>query len=367
MFLFGIHAFASDLPWADATKKFSESNAEKIRIFEQETFDQPEQLAQDLKKYRKGGKRTEAVLLFKDGHLLYEKYDREMTGETRHISWSMAKSVMSLLYGVGFKEGLFRLEDSICRFVEPPRKKLCEIKIQDVLQWATGLDWLEDYEKATNPLYSSVLNLLYGEGHRDMAKFVLGHNLTGIPGKTWQYSSGDSILASHLLSKIYKTENLQKIFREKIFNPIGITKSLFETDPAGTVAGASYFQVTPYDLARIGLFVMNNGSWQGQQILDDKWMEFAKKPSQAFIDNKDSKKIYFGAAQWWTNDANAAKRVQPTFEGLPPDTFYAMGHWGQYLIIVPSQKLIAIRLGDCRDGQVIASKFAASVAKLVLK
>lgn len=365
--LFSGNAGAADLPWTDGTQKFAESKAEKIRVFEQETFDQPEQLAKDLKKDRKGGKRTEAVLIIKDGQLVYEKYDREMTGDTRHISWSMAKSVMSLLYGVALKEKKFALDDSICRFAEPPRRKLCEIKIRDVLQWATGLDWLEDYEKATNPLYSSVLNLLYGEGHRDMAKFVLGHELTGTPGKTWQYSSGDSILASHILTKMYAGENLQAVFREKIFKPIGVTKSLFETDPQGTIVAASYLQVTPYDLARIGLFVMNNGNWNGRQILESSWMEFAKTPSPAFIGQKDVKKIYYGGAHWWSNDWMAGKREKPTLAGLPPDTFFAMGHWGQYLIVVPSLKLIAIRMGDCRDGQVIAPKFAASVAKLVLQ
>ncbi len=361
----GTAIFAAELPWTNSTQKYSLVHQEKIKEFEHETFDQPEQLARELKKYRKAGKRTEAVLLIQDGQMIYEKYDREMTGDTRHISWSMTKSITSLLYGVAFKEKLFVLDDSICKFIDPPQKKLCAIKIQDVLQWATGFDWLEDYEKAPNLLYSSVLNLLYGEGHRDMAAFVIGHSLASEPGKAWKYSSGDSILASYLLAKMYKTENLQTVFRDKIFKPIGISKSMFETDPTGTIVAASYLQVTPYDLARLGILVMNNGNWQGNQILDPKWMAWAKTPSPAFIHDTNNLNIYFGAGQWWTNDAKAASRPDATLKDLPPDTFYAMGHWGQYLIVVPSKKLIAIRMGDCRDGQVEVKKFAASVAKLV--
>lgn len=352
-------------PWTNETATFEKVFGEKGKTFIRENFDQPEQLAEDLKKHSKGGKRTDAVLIIQNGKLIFEKYGREANADQLHIGWSVSKSVMSLLYGIAYKEKRFQLDDSICKYSEPARRDLCKIKVVDVLQWASGLDWLEDYEKSGTPLSSSVLNLLYGDGHRDMARFVLGHKLVETPGVAWRYSSGDSILASHMLKKIWGQDNIQAVMREKLFRPIGVLKSRFETDPKGTIMGAAYLQVTPHDLARIGLFVLANGKWNGEQILDPTWIEFSKTPSKAYIDDKlDSKDKNMAGAHWWVNDPVKAHRESRSFD-LPSDTIYAMGHWGQYLLIVPSMKLVAVRLGDCRDGTVTNKTFADSVAKLL--
>src|SRR5690606_22460148 len=121
------------------------------------------------------------------------------------------------------------------------------------LNWSTGLQWREEYEKSNEPKKASVLAMLYGEGRNDMAGFVLRQPFAVDPGKVWRYSSGDSILLSYLLKTIYAGQDLQRVFREKIFEPIGAQDCIFEQDGAGNLAGAYYLHISPRDLARIGI------------------------------------------------------------------------------------------------------------------
>jgi CubicO group peptidase (beta-lactamase class C family) len=351
-----VQVFGAPFEWKNKTAEFKSKFGAQVARFNGEVFDVDPT----------GTQRTEAVIVYRRGALLYERYEREMSPQKRHVGWSVSKSVMSLLYGVALKQKKFNLEDSICRFVKPARDSLCQIKIKHVLEWSTGLDWLEEYEKATNPLYSSVLSMLYGEGRHDMARFVLGHRLAQVPGQAWRYSSGDSVLAGALLSKIFQTDNVQTIFREQLFAPIGVHDSFFETDRRGTIGGASYLQVTPYDLLRIGLFVLNNGKVADIEVLEPHWMQYLTTPSPAYIANRlQLMDRYIAGAHWWVNDHLRAQRPLKTLKDLPSDTFYAMGHWGQYLIVVPSWQVVAIRFGDNRDGKVKVDNFAESVATLL--
>ena len=111
------------------------------------------------------GIRTDALLVIRDGQLIYERYAGPTSAETPHLTWSISKSLMATVLGVAYGEGLFKLQDPVQTFY-PPLEKHPTMTMADLLHWASGLDWQEDYEYA--PLKSSVVAMLYTRGHRNI-------------------------------------------------------------------------------------------------------------------------------------------------------------------------------------------------------
>src|SRR5690606_9096851 len=136
-----------------------------------------------------------------------------------------------------------------------------EITLRHLLQWSTGIQWIEEYESSGRPKAASILAMAYGEGRLEQYDFVKRQAMVYPAGEAWRYSSGDSILASGLLAKIFKTNDLTKVFKEKLFEPIGLKHWTWEFDPAGTLAGAYYFHSSAKDLARIGELILKKGLW----------------------------------------------------------------------------------------------------------
>jgi CubicO group peptidase (beta-lactamase class C family) len=118
------------------------------------------------------GVRTDALLIIHDGEVVYERYGGVTRADTPHLTWSISKSILASVLGVAFAEGRFKLEDPVARFY-PPFSAHPDIKLQDLLHWASGLDWQEDYEYA--PLNSSVVAMLYTRGRGDMARYTAEH------------------------------------------------------------------------------------------------------------------------------------------------------------------------------------------------
>lgn len=300
------------------------------------------------------GPRTEGVIVIKDGKTLYEKYDRGYDQNKKHIAWSVSKTVVALLYGVALREGRIQLDQSICDFGRFENSKFCSIKIRDVLTWSTAIQWNEEYEGAAKPSESSVLAMIYGEGRIDMAGFVKKQPLVKEfkPGEIWRYSSGDSMLAAYLLQDIYKGEDLRQVFKNKIFDPIGVQDWTWESDSAGTIAGAYYFFISIRGLANIGELLLGKGTFRGKKIFDENYWNFISTVPESFKKNRVGHKTQdISGAHLWLNKAREANKAKP-WPAAPDDTVAALGHWGQYLAVIPSKNAIVVRIGDTRDKSV---------------
>jgi CubicO group peptidase (beta-lactamase class C family) len=301
---------------------------------------------------KRGGPRTDGFLLIQNGATLVELYGRGYDENKPHIMWSVSKTVTALLYGVALFERRIQLEQSICEIAKFPNSEFCAIKVRDVLQWTTSIRWLEEYEKSATPTQASVLAMLYGEGRRDMAHFVKQQPLEpGFePGRLWRYSSGDSLLAGYLLGLIFKGQDLREVFRIKIAEPLGLKNWVWERDGIGTLAGAYYFNASARDLARIGQLLLGKGQYNKTRIFDESFWNFMNTVPDAFrVARVDLKDGNVSGGHLWLNRADVAGVPQP-FPGLPEDTVAARGHWGQYLVVIPSLNAVVVRIGDTRDG-----------------
>ncbi|MDY7561768.1 serine hydrolase [Pseudomonas sp. CCC3.2] len=292
------------------------------------------------------GIRTDALLVIQDGQLVYERYAGVTTADTPHLTWSVSKSVMACVLGVAFAEGRFQWTDLVAKFY-PPFKTHSAVRLEDLLHWASGLDWQEDYEYA--PLNSSVVAMLYTRGRADMATFTAAHGVASKPGTTYRYSSGDSNVLSAALKTMVGEQAYPNYPWTALFEPLGIHSAVWETDRSGTFVGSSYAYMTARDLARIGLLMQRGGRWGDKQLLPKAWVEFSLAP---FAHLQTAAVNEVPGAQWWLNrlparESDAANRPWPD---APQDAFAALGHWGQAMYVVPSANLVIVRYADDRDG-----------------
>ncbi|WP_095127989.1 serine hydrolase [Pseudomonas sp. Irchel s3h14] len=288
------------------------------------------------------GIRTDTLLVIRDGQLIYERYAGPTTADTPHLTWSISKSLMAAVLGVAYGEGLFKLQDPAQKFY-PPLEKHPTMTMADLLHWASGLDWQEDYEYA--PLKSSVVAMLYTRGHPDMAAFTADHGEYAKPGQAFRYSSGDSNLLSAALKTIVGPSRCSDYPWTALFEPLGIRHAVWESDATGTFVASSYAYLTARDLARVGLLMARDGRWGEHQLLPKDWVTFNREPFARYQANQDDA---VPGGHWWLN--RAVEGAAKPWPDAPADSFAALGHWGQAMYVIPSENLVIVRYGDDRDG-----------------
>lgn len=305
---------------------------------------------------QRNGIRTDALLIIKDGNIIYERYARGWSEEKRHISWSVAKSISTTLIGVAVKQGLINIDESICTYL--PRyagKPVCAITVKDMMTFGPGLQWQEDYE---NKGYqsSSVISMLLGVGHQDQVDFVLTHQQKYERGKHFLYSTGTAHVVAAIAKAALKSAHGNDAFWSQLFEKVGMQHVTFEEDVKGNPLGGSYIYAPARDYAKLGYLALNDGCWAGERLLPEGWMKAATTTSDTF----KASPICAGVAaaecdrepagyMWWLNQAPVAGAPLP-HRDLPASTYHANGHWGQYIMVFPEQDVVVVRLGDDRNG-----------------
>ena len=296
------------------------------------------------------GIRTDSVLIIQGGSVVYERYARGYAADKRHLAWSVTKSFTNALTGIAVGLGAVALDDSVCKHLPKLPQASCQIRLVDLLEFASGLDWKETYEGKSNQA-SSVLAMLYGEGHADMAAFIASHPLRDPPGTTFAYSSGDATLLSSAIGAALEPAHGADFPWPLLFDKIGIATAAWERDHEGHLVGSSYLYATPRDLARFGFFFLNDGCWAGERILPEGWVADSTAVSQPFLARRlDTDPTDVQGRQWWLNRPVPAAGIPTPFPDVPEDAYFARGHWGQSISVIPSLDLVVVRTGDDRDG-----------------
>lgn len=273
---------------------------------------------------------TRAVVVVRDGTIIGERYADGFTKDTPQLGWSMTKSVASLLTGRLVQEGTVKVTDDHLR---PEWKDdRADITIDQLLRMTGGLAWDETYSLGT-----PITQMLYGEP--DMAGYVASQKLAHAPGTYQQYSSGSTTLLCSVLGN--KAKASSRLGAAQVFAPLGLSSAVLETDGVGTPVCSSYLWATPRDWATLGQFALQDGVWDGQRLLPEGWMASSTKVTPV---KATEEKGY--AAGWWSNTNGDGTLVEPTLAG---DTYSMQGHDGQRVYVVPSKKLVVVRLGFSPD------------------
>ncbi|HEX8279026.1 MAG TPA: serine hydrolase, partial [Segetibacter sp.] len=199
---------------------------------------------------------------------------------------------------------------------------------------------------------SDATNMLYKE--RDMGGFAIAKKLKDKPGTKFNYSSGTTNIVSRIIRDVIGDQNYYTFPYKELFYKIGMFNTILEVDAGGTSVGSSYCFATARDWARFGLLYRNNGVWNGERILPEGWVEFTTTPTAAKLPEADGT---YGA-QFWLNKPN--ENGYKKYRLVPDDCFRCQGYEGQYIWVIPSKKLVVVRLalekGDELDANIFLSK-----------
>lgn len=298
----------------------------------------------------RAGIRTDAVVLIRNGKLVYEQYARDFNASSRHNSWSVAKSFVNALAGRAQLQGRIDIDQPAWRYYPPlntPGKR--EIKLRHLLNMSSGLSFQEEYEFA--PLKSTVVAMLYTSGHHDMARFTGEQEMRATPGEYVYYSSGDTNVVMAALHSGLNDQQYASLPWDELFNPLGI-QAVWETDQVGTFIGSSYLYMTARDYAKFGFLYLNDGVWEGKRLLPEGWVDFSRTPAPGYATTRpyDELENAVYGAQFHLLVGYPPTGIPSKYPDAPEDAFMAKGHWGQVVAIIPSLDIVLVRLGDDRDG-----------------
>ena len=286
--------------------------------------------------YKGKKQRTRAVVVVYNGQLVAEKYARGFNKDTKMYGWSMAKSFTAALIGILVKAGKLNVKQP----APVPewsniRDNRHAITIEQLLQQTSGLSFLEDYTKA-----SDATNMLFNRGN--MAAFAASHTLAHPPGTVFSYSGGNTNILSRIIRQTVGDNDYAAYPFAALFYKIGMYHTSMEPDASGTYVGSSYINATARDYARFGLLYYYNGVWNGEQILPGDWVKQTVTPPAS---NKQKNYGY----QFWLNGAQENNPSQHRYRDVPADMFYCDGFAYQNIYIIPSKKLVVVRLGLTYD------------------
>lgn len=279
---------------------------------------------------------TRALIVLYNGQIVAERYAPGFTAQTRLTGWSMTKSITGALAGILVKQHKLNVDDhpSLPQWQDntDPRRR---IRIKHLLQQTSGLEFEEVYHKP-----SHANRMLFMKG--DAAAYAASHPLIHEPGTEFHYSSGNTNILSGIFRGILKDEYHSFPYTE-LFYRLGMYSAVLEPDASGTFVSSSFCYATARDWARFGLLYLNDGIFNGERILPDGWIKQSITPSTA----SGGEEYGF---QWWLSEQ---------------EMFYADGYEGQNIFVIPSKKLVVVRLGLTRNSHWGEEKFLEQVMRSV--
>jgi CubicO group peptidase (beta-lactamase class C family) len=275
-----------------------------------------ETLAEMLAAVQDRGLNLHSLLVIHNGYLVSETYYGSYKQTTPHELYSCTKSFVATLIGIALDKGyLVSTDQRMVDFfpgstiVNLDRQKQA-MTLEDVLSMRTGLDWQEG-DPAYVALYQS----------SDWVQFMLNRPMAHAPGSEFNYCSG----CTHLLSAILSQEtgmNTRDFAEQYLFKPLGITNARWETDARDIPIGGWGLQITPRQMAKLGYLYLQEGEWDGEQIVSIGWVQEATQTH-----TQTDGDLGYGY-QWWT------------YPSL--DAYTALGRDGQTIFVVPESDLIIV-------------------------
>ncbi|MDO9237599.1 MAG: serine hydrolase [Aquabacterium sp.] len=290
-----------------------------------------------------------ALLVAKNGHLVFERYASNYNREQRQIGWSMTKSLTAIVAGLMEKDGQISADAPVGLKSWSGTAKAA-ITWRQLLNMASGLQWDESGATSPNDVYEMLFN------NEDDAAYAANKPQAYAPGSHYTYNTGAQTIAmAAMKEKLGGTHQaIYNYYQTKLFAPLGIRNGIVEPDYAGTPIGGARGVLRPVDWLRLGQLLVNEGAWNGQQMLSRNWVNFMMTPSPA-------NPAYAGSI--WTkswSDLPDSLRAR-----LPDDTVFFAGLQGQFVVMIPSHQLLLARMGVTFDPAKTNQDVFSTVADLV--
>jgi CubicO group peptidase (beta-lactamase class C family) len=281
-------------------------------------------------------RKTRAVVVVYDGKLVAERYASGANQAMPLTGWSMSKSVTNALVGVLVRKGKLDIRRPApvpeWQHESDPRRN---ITVDQLLRMSSGLKFNEAYAP-----FSDAVSMFYDS--YDFAAYAAHKPLEADPDTVWNYSSGTANIISRIVRRTAEKEysNYYEFIYRELFHKIGMYSAVFEPDPSGTFVGSSYVFATARDWARFGLLYLQDGVWENERLLPEGWVAYTTTPTP-----KAPRGEY--GALFWLNAGATDDPMNRRWPSIPGDAYSAEGFQDQRVIIIPSRKLVLVRLGNC--------------------
>jgi CubicO group peptidase (beta-lactamase class C family) len=283
----------------------------------------------DGKTYGEKGKTVStSVIVLKGGRIVAERYRPGFGIHSGYRTWSTTKSITAALMGIAQKQGVLDLDAPAAipewRYPGDPRQA---ITYKHLLWMSSGL-----YSGGSNA------SAVYFGG-QDVISAVTSTALEVPPATRWKYANNDTLLTLRALRHLLADDlRFLRYPYDELLHPLGMYHTRLEVDHDGTFVGSSQTYTTARDLARFGLFLANDGVWNGKRLVPEGWVKFSTTPAPT----KPPVAGEWGyGAQFWLLDQ---------MPGVPKGTYTTAGNKGQFVTVVPGHDLVIVRTGVEPDG-----------------
>ena len=298
------------------------------------------------------GTNTQAVLIIRHGYLALEHYAAGFSASSRFESFSMAKSFSSTLIGILIDRGdLGGVDEPLCQFYDEWSCDASDphsaITVDHAMNVTTGLQWQEDWRESPMQGNDAVFASITG-----MLNTTLGRAVVDEPGTRMRYSTGDPSLLTGVIQGATGQTALE-FARQALFSKIGTPDIRWGSDSRGRTTTYAGMQATAIEYAKFGYLFLREGQWDGEQVVSKEWVERVSQADDPCVD--------WYRYLWHVNPPIRLGEGDPScpemgtcppldLADIPPDTFFAEGINGQFMFVIPSADMIAVRLGSDGGG-----------------
>ena len=323
-------------------------------------------LAEELPKYQKmqhyldtllRNSNTNAFIVIKNDSIIYQFFAEDVSPQTRHASFSVAKSFVGTLVGIAVDRSIIQsTNDLVIKYLPELEKndlRFKKLTIQQVLDMRSGLDFDEHKETP----FSGITKLYYGHSLKNQ---ITSLKFKKDPGGDFEYQSINTQLLSAILERA-SGEKISTLLSNYLWNPIGAeSEAIWSMDDQRTAKAFCCLNATAYDFAKLGRLYLNKGKWNGKQVVSKQWI--------ATTTNPDTLEKLGYKNQWWAcdnykyfkdsvaaagflNKMNEKRPINKTiyngyYVKLKAYDYMAIGILGQYVYVNPLNNVIIARLGN---------------------
>ena len=280
---------------------------------------------------------TSSLTVIKDGVIIAEQYFQGYDSDSRPTSFSVAKSFVSTMVGIALERGMITsLNDKVTTYLPELQGSGFEnVRIVDLLQMSSGIDFSEDYQDTTTDAFTIFDQIFIYMRSIDRQAGRYGSQLT--PGTTFQYASINSHVLSMLIRRVSGL-SLADFMQRYLWDPLGAEDDAFWlTDNHGTEIGFWGLNAHPRDFARLGLLMLANGYVDDQRLLPDGWVDRATLPDKPYLQPGQTDGDWGYQYQWWAP------------KGGEGQDFSAIGIWGQFIYVNRAANLVIVKTSSDAD------------------
>lgn len=276
---------------------------------------------------------THSVIISIKGEVIYEEYFNGYNSKIPHDTRSASKSISSAVVGIAKDQSLFKnVEQSIFNFLpkhyQPQKENLkSKIDIKSLLTMSSGLDAI-DYGIGANPK-STAREDRY-QMTKDWTESILNAPMIHAPNTKANYGSANPYLLGVAIDSMV-TEPLELFINQNLFEKLGISNYILQTDLSGRPYFGGGMYLTPIDMVKFGELYLNKGRLNGNKVLSENWIENSFK-NYHVLENTVDKNGY--GYLWWHNDYS--------FKGTSIKSTEARGAGGQYIFVLPQLDMVVV-------------------------